>query len=540
MLTAAEATTLWTVLVVLTGVVVLALLWRLGVPFEDIQDRLETRLILGIPWGTIVIVAGLFGIYLFVQRGWWHWYRPVVVAFTAVSMGDPVGWLLAGLSHSSPGHLRSNVTSTLVFAPIVEWIWGHYPPARDRRRWPQWVDRPGVRALVLFPLGVWGLAIVGTLFSWGPVIGFSLAVFALIGIALVHFPVLTIVALVVREAVRTGWRTITDPVQMTEVSVRVVEPSWFGTAVQGHLVGLLLGVIAGLWLLERDDRIRPAPGPLFVGALLVGVSLSVWALWWITGPDAYILFRAAGVILVIVVAALITVGVSPARTRFPPYGKRLAIGVLIVAVIGMGVVGIGLNLLAAEPPPGEPAASVEDYDIYYGEEIPDGMVNIVDIEALGLTTDVRTSGVVVYSEERNVWRRTVSTTQLQTYGERRFTVGGLGWSEELWAVRRGWQPAGNDSVYHVWIGDGDSFDVAHTSDPKTARPVLANRSFTIAAAEGSFYLEAEYQEGIQRTEVPDPDETRELHNVQITREEDDLVARFNGSTVAIASVETYE
>lgn len=518
----------------------LAVLWWLGVPLGRARDRLEERFILGVPWGTLVCVAGLFAVYLFVQRGWWHWSSPVVVAYTASSMADPAGWLFAGFAHSSPGHFRANLTSTLVFAPIVEWTWGHYPRSAAPDRGPEWLRRPVVRAVVIFPLAVGVIGVLAALFSWGPVIGFSVAVWALLGFALVHYPVLTLIALVARSTLRVFWDTLADPVVVSQTAVRAVRPSWFGTAVQGHLVGLLLGVVLGIALLRSRDR-ESHPARLWLCSMFVGMFLSLWALWWILGPEQFILFRGAGVALVFAVATVITVGAAPptiSRRELPVDLRRAAIAIILVSVLAMGGLGIAINLVAVETPDRPVAASYGDYNVYYGEDLPDGMVNVIDLEGFGLTTDVSTSGVIVVSESRGVWYQAVSATQLQTRGYRSFHVGGLGWSEEVTAVRQGWMPVGNTSVYQVWIGQPGSFEHAFASEAKRAAVIVDERRFSIEAADGQFFVAVELDGAVERVAVPGEGETSTVHGIEITRENRHIIARTDRTAVPIAARET--
>ena len=538
MLALADDPVLWTVASAIAIGVLAFILGRLDVPFRAYHTRLCERFILGVPWGSLVVIFGLFFVYLVIQRGWWHWYSPVVVAFTAVSMWDPTGLLLAGFSHASPGHLRGNVTTTLVFAPIVEWIWGHYPRDRQSQRLT-WTRRPVVRAVVLFPLGVAVIGIVAALFSWGPVIGFSVAVYALVGISLVHYPVLTLIALVTREAVRFAWRTLTHPVEFGRTTVRVVEPSWFGTAVQGHLVGLLLGVLVGLWLIRTYRETRPSPAMVFVATALTGTYLSIWGIWWILGSDQFVLFRAAGLLVVLAVATAVTLAVHPPSFGTDRY-RRGAVLVIVIAVLGMGAVGIGLNLAVSEPPPGEPAHSVQDYDIYYGEQVPDGMVNVVDLEFLGLTTDVRTSGVIVVSEDRAVWRRTVSATELETHGHQRFHVGGIGWSEEVHAERRGWVPLGHAPVYHVWIGDGENAELAFESEDQPVRAVVENHTFELIAEDGGFHLNVSRDDTVESVPIPADGEAVPVQDVIIVRQGPEVIVTTGETAMPVATRERYE
>lgn len=522
-----------------TAVLVVLALHGFGVSLRDPHQRLRERWIFGVPWGTIIAAGLLLFVYVVIQRGFWHPNRPVIVAYTAVSMFDPTGWLLAGFAHTSPGHLRGNVTSLLVFGPIVEWAWRHKRP--DGEPSDVWWRVPWIRAAILFPVGIVGVGILAALFSWGPVIGFSVAVYALMGIALVTAPVLALVALVAREALRQLWHVAADPVVITETSIRAVRPGWYGTAVQGHLVGLLLGVAIGVWWLRRRDR-HPGIGKLWLSSVLLGLYLSLWAVWWILGPERFVLFRAVGVALTIVVATVIAFSVVTPAPELPRLREQLrvtALGILLVSILAMGVVGVGLNLATAEAPPGDPVTTAGDYEIYYAENVPDGMVNIIDVEVLGLTTDVRTSGVIVYSDDRNVWRQMVSRVQLQARGGDRFTVGGLGWSEEITAQRTGWNPVGNATVYQVWVGDDDGWHHAFASDPSTPDVVIDDREFMIAAQDGQYFIGSSYDGDHEWDRIPSHGESVTVHDVNVTRDGRELIAAHEGTEVTIATRETY-
>ncbi|KPN31005.1 hypothetical protein SY89_01747 [Halolamina pelagica] len=146
-------------------------------------ERLRERFVLGVPWGTVVTVLGVLGVYLFVQSGYAHWYRPVVLPFRAWSYFEPLGMLVAGFAHAGPGHLLGNLFGALTLAPIVEYAIGHYPPesAGDPESTPSTLRgrlaalrrRPTARAFLLFPLGVAVVGVVLTMFTVGAVIGFS-------------------------------------------------------------------------------------------------------------------------------------------------------------------------------------------------------------------------------------------------------------------------------------------------------------------------------------------------------------------------------
>ena len=93
------------------------------------RGRLTDRFVYGVPWGSLVSLVFVLLVYLFVQSGLESWSDPAVVPFRSWSYSYLQGMLAAGFTHSGPGHLISNVLAALVLAPLVEYAWGHYPPA---------------------------------------------------------------------------------------------------------------------------------------------------------------------------------------------------------------------------------------------------------------------------------------------------------------------------------------------------------------------------------------------------------------------------
>ena len=53
--------------------------------------RRRARLLLGLPWGTIVSVLGVLAVYVFLQGGLAHWNDPLTLA-----VGDAIPALVAG------------------------------------------------------------------------------------------------------------------------------------------------------------------------------------------------------------------------------------------------------------------------------------------------------------------------------------------------------------------------------------------------------------------------------------------------------------
>lgn len=386
----------------------------------------ETRLLYGVPWGTLVTVAVVVAFYLFAQNGLWHWSDPVVYPFVSWSYFYPLGLVTAGIAHSSPAHIVSNLTATLVLAPIAEFAWGHYasdgstrtgdpsvqpdehagkreaganaetdenpahapgrthrettdgaasdpaepdvdgsadrrdptddrrtdggrdapaqepPVARDPTGGGGLLDTPWVRAVVLFPAALLGAALLTAVYSLGPGLGFSGAVYAILGFAIVTYPATTVVGVVVASALGVLYEALTRPVVTTTVEVTTPSPpSWAGIGFQAHALGFLLGVVAAVALLAYRRR-SPGTERVFFATLLVGLVQSLWLLSWGSG-DTYTLYRGAGVIVLLVLTLVVA---AAARTRPSsassdgPSGRFLAMGwLLFAAVLVLGALG---------------------------------------------------------------------------------------------------------------------------------------------------------------------------------------------------------
>ena len=285
---------------------------------------LRKRLLFGIPWGTLTTVGLVLAVYLFVQGGWSDWYDPVVTPFRAWTYLEPLGILFAGFAHAGPSHLVGNLIGTLTLAPLAEYAYGHYPRKRgaslERPR-----NNPYVRAFLFVPVAAVAVGLVTSVFSLGPVIGFSGVVFAYAGFAVVRYPLGTVVALTAGDAVQVAWRAINEPIMVASGRPAFITPWWADIAIHGHALGLLIGVILGGVMVRRRDEAFPAPRRLLAGSLLVGVSQALWAVYWFRGGGEFILFRAIGFALVVVLAVLVT-ALALERPPSLPFGRPVADG----------------------------------------------------------------------------------------------------------------------------------------------------------------------------------------------------------------------
>ena len=507
--------------------------------------RRRTRLLLGLPWGTFASLLGVLAVYLFVQGGLAHWNDPLTLPFRAWSYLYPLGMTVAPFAHNGPGHLIGNLTSALVLAPLAEYAWGHFPTDRGEASFSGPTRNPYVRAFVLFPAGVVVVGVLTSVFSWGPIIGFSGVVFAFAGFALVRYPLATVLALVAENLVGLLVAALREPVLTSQARPQYVTPWWAGIAVQGHLLGLFLGIVAAAVVLDRSDR--PPARRLFAGALLVGSSFSLWVVWWYRGGERYVLYRGLGVVLLFLLALLVTLGLrerwSEGRIFDVP---RRQVGVVLllfpILIVAFAAVPVNLATVADPTPPGEATPiEVGDYTVTYAENVTIEMVSVVDLSILGESTQVRTSGVIVINEDRHIWSQSLSTGRLAFAGRGRVVVGGVGWRETVDALRRGWTARGNGTAYLVWLRppDGD-WQVAYESPPVVAEPVVAGSQVALRPENGSITL-ALRRNGttVQTTDFLAENESATLGSIRLVRENDTIFAVHEDTKVRVATRETY-
>jgi len=284
----------------------LAVVHRIDRPAGRWGQRLRSRLVMGVPWGTLVSVAGVLAVYLFVQGGATAWRDPVTLPFRAWSVVYPQGLLAAPFAHDSASHLVGNLLATLVFGSLAEFAWGHFPRERGASSFGSASTNPLVRAFVVFPAVVVGVGLLTSVFSLGPVIGFSGVVFAFAGFALTRYPLGTVVAAVGVGAVRLAYFALRQPVVVDRARPSPpAPPSWAEVAIQAHALGLLLGVVLGWYVFARREETASALA-VWTGVLLLAVEQQLWAVYWFRGGDVYVLYRGVGVVLVALLAVLVT------------------------------------------------------------------------------------------------------------------------------------------------------------------------------------------------------------------------------------------
>lgn len=538
---------------VVAVVVSLVLVWWLDRPSGRWSAHLRKRFVLGVPWGTLVVVSGVVGFYLVAQQGWNHWFSPLTLPYRAWSFFYPLGWLTAAFAHGGSAHLISNVTASLVVFPLAEYAYGHFPRERGSQSFGSLRTNPLVRAFVVLPIGTVLVGLVTALFSWGAVIGFSGVVFAGVGFAAVRYPLGAVIALTAQQGVKLAYRVLLDPILVREASERFVRPPWAGIAVQGHALGLFVGAALGILVFYREalldlpafgDRGEDRPSALRVwfGTLLIGLSLGLWAIWWFKGTSTYVLYRGAGLAVVALVAASIAAAVaSPDRPSIAiedMTSRQVAVLLLLVPLGVMAVSAVPLNALAvadANPPADAEPMEVRDYTVFYAEDVPNELTQVVNVTLFGETTELNTSGVIVVSERREIWSTAIGKDELASRGRATVVLGGPTWREAVFVKREGWSAVGGPSTYRVRMGprQGDT-DVVYTAPAATADPVVAGRNLSIAPANGSFVLRVTRNgTTLGSTPVPGPEGTATAGGVRFVREGSTIRARIDGTDVAV-------
>jgi membrane associated rhomboid family serine protease len=541
--------------IVVVLVVVLVFVWHLDGRGRW-RETLTDRFLLGVPWGSLVSILLVLFVYLFVQSGLESWGDPAVLPFRSWSYSYVLGLLAAGFSHAGPGHLLNNLLATLVLAPLVEFAWGHRLPGgrgdsgrdtdeepsdsdgslsdsdegspdrsgeespetgrpatgagaadplgggaagnRDNHRGP--FERPPVRALVVFPLALVGVSVLTSVFARGFSLGYSGTVFFLLGVAVVMVPLATIVGMVALTGVTVVFRALQTPVlQVTAAPGGPGPPSWAGVNVQAHLVGFLLGVLLAFALLRHRDR-WPDTGRLALAFVLVVLVRGLWSYATSSG-DVYTRWQGVGVIFVLFLAALVVAMVSVEDERV--VGSLTLRGVVVAGVVAITVVlalaSVPPNITGMDddPVPDTAGISVQDYTVTYAEAVPHGRF------------DIESSGVIVVSEQRDLWSSVAGPDQLAHSGNATATVGGVGWRETVHVARSGWDVVGNDTAYAVDLEHKDRQVRAFQSGPKRADARLAGHALSVVPTADGFGLRVVYEnETVGERAIPPANETR--------------------------------
>ena len=532
----------WYVVLLAGMLVSLATLYYLAQPRGRWGRLARERLLLGLPWGTLAAVAGVAAFYLLVQDGLANPTDPVVIPFRAWSYFYPTGILTAGFAHASLGHVTGNLLGALVFGTLAEYAWSHLPSERGSASFSSLRTNPVARAAA-WAVALFVAAVLTASFALGPVIGFSGVVFALVGFALVRYPVATVVAILVSRIVSQVFSAVQQPVFQQIAGESFSRPWWANVAVQGHALGLLFGIVASVALLYRRD-VRPKASHVWFAALAFTVDRGLWAIYTIEGSDTYTLFRALGTALVFVLAALVAGGaVATPRDLVPRIGlsrREAAYGLLVCVVLSLSLVGVWFNLFVVDDAragldDAEPL-EVGDYTVFYAEGVENQFIPATPVSGDNGSGRVNASGVVVVSEERNIWWEEVSKRQLASRGDVTIRLGGLTWNEDVTASRTTWSLAGGNSTYNVRLGrtTAETRPVVYRAERARADVRIDGRNVSVEPeGDGFDVVVAQNDTTLDRAPVP-ADGNATVGGIEFERDGRDLLAERGETRVRVA------
>jgi membrane associated rhomboid family serine protease len=543
---------LWYLLVAVAALVSGGVLYALARPGGRWGRRLRSRFVLGVPWGSLAVATLVVLFYLVPQGGLQHWFRPLVIPYRAWSYFYPLGILTAGFAHSGPGHLIGNLLGTFTFGVLAEYAWSHFPTRRGSQSFRSLREDPRAR-IAAFVIGTLATGIVMGAFSLGPVIGFSGVVFAYAGFALVRHPLASVGVLLAGDLLNLLYRALRQPTLTTTPGPSFSTPFWAEIAIQGHAIGFFSGALLGALLLGRRDA-RASPALVWLAALLFAVDRGLWAVYSFGAGGSFTLYRAGGVALLFLIAALVASGAgATARDLVASIDlsrREAALGLLACVFVALSLVAVPYNLLAiADGGSGlDDATGVEagDYTVYYAEDVPDRFVTAFDVPGVP-TSNVTVSGAIVVSERRNIWWEQESKRRIAFDGTRRIQVGGPTYRRTVVVNRTGWSAVGAGRTYRIRLRvDDEPWRFAHRSDPVTANPTVAGRNVTIEPLAGRADDPNAFRVNVTagnvslgRSPIPTNGSRVEVGGLRLVREQRALYAVRNGTRVQVARKANY-
>ncbi|KAA9409532.1 rhomboid family intramembrane serine protease [Haloarcula hispanica] len=502
-------------------------------------DGVRARLFLGVPWGTLLTMAGVLAVYLFLQGAWWHPRNPLVTPFRTWSYFYPFGMLTGAFTHGSQGHITGNLMGTLVYGTVAEYVWGHYPRKRGVQTFTSLRTNPLARILAV-PVAMFVVGVFSAVFAIGPIVGFSGVVFAIAGFALVTRPTLFLGAFLGNRVLDLLYSALRYPVSTASGQTRFVTPWWSNIAIQGHAIGILAGVIVALALLWNRDE-RPDTLRVFFATLVFAVAQGLWAVYIPLGGGRFRLFRWAGTALVFVLALVVAAATVGSDREFRPgFDRRpasLAVVVLLVVLGALSLAAVPTNVVDLQDDQlPEGGIEVRDYVVTYDENVPNAYFESIWVPTQREGASVNASGVIVASAEREVWIAAVQPGRLAVNGKERVTVGGATWRESVYANRTDWSVLGNDSVYRVQLRrEGGQPRTAHTSEPSTADVILDGRNVTVAAQQNGFDVSVTRgNETVGQAPLPANMTQTRIGGLTFERNRSRLYAGTDGTRVKIA------
>ncbi|USZ69989.1 rhomboid family intramembrane serine protease (plasmid) [Halorussus salilacus] len=349
-------------------------------------------------------------------------------------------------------------------------------------------------------------------------------------------------------AVQSLWLLVWTPSQDVYVLYRGI-----GLAMVAGLALAIASAVAG-----RDRRLL-TPGGRFawlpsgrtvavawLALLVAGAALGAVSLVATGEGNVYesaVLVAFASVLAVPALVALAPDDRLPSTASWRG-GAVVAIAVF-TALVAVVSVPVGLTVVGADAMP-EGGVSAGDYAVTYAENATSGQQWLVDTGDEATDEPTSVSGVIVASDDRELWTVGLDRRTLAFRGEGNVTVGGVGWRETVRAERTGWEVLGNDTAYAVDLepGAGGETVRAFTSDGSRASAEVDGRRLEVVPTPEGFEVAVLTDgETVDAVPVPETNESADVGDLTVTAVDGDdgtrLMAESGDTRVRFAERETY-
>lgn len=511
---------------------------------QSIFTRPRDRLIMGIPWVTLLTATICILMFFFIQTGRGNG-EPLVVGFRSWSLWYPQGIILSTFAHLDTAHLISNVTGIIVFGAIIEYTIGHYPPHHTPSNAisPLIQRIPTLKTPLLRILGltgaVLGYAIGSSVLLPGATLGISGLVFVLFGIAVVMKPRIAIIGVIVAEILGLLAQAIIFPVSISLLPAGPAATALAEISIHGHLFGFVVGALLGMLLVRR----RGDNGDLvesWFAALAIAVLFGLYAVTWPSESGDPMLFTAVGTVLVFTLALLISLLIDDGNIMFINYidlsARETALGLLLAAVLAFAAIGIPYNLVAiSDDGQFNNQVEVEDYIIGYDEDVIDQYTAALMTPGIGPEDGAITvSGVIVVSDERNAWHVAASERELRHHKRVEVPVGDATWREDVVVTRTDWIVLGSAPVYQVHAEVNNDTETLYTSEQIMSPHLIDGKSITIKATSEEFQIIVQGDGQSETAAIPSEGGNVTVNGVEFERVSDRLRASSGDTQIVVA------
>ncbi len=454
--------------------------------FYKLKKEFKENLFLSLPIGTIILILINLFVYLFIQKGLWHFQNPLWLPFTSAGFFNFIGTLIGALTHVGPSHLFSNLFGTALFAPFAELIFVTNKKQTDLIKYLKGTNfyfrglekifsTPWIRAMFLFPL-TWILIGVFNSISSPLGIGFSGVFFAILGLIIILKPILAITIYLIEIIIENALRAFSDPITISKTGLELTKPIWVNLGVWAHVIGFLTGILFGLFLFFTKDskkEMKPNPSHVFFAIIILGLSKGLDWLFKIEYQTKFVLFSGAGFIFLLMIAFLSSqfwgtyreINFSYLGDKSKGLGKiislfqdhRVYLALLLVILIFMSTFMFVSTSISQPTSPINNSARYGDYVFWYEKN----------------------NGLLVYNKNKNIYALIVSDKELDHDSKHIFYVGNVFYDKKITVNQLSFKSINGNKTKSIWISKKDEKKNLFISDFKGTGLSINNSSLEI-------------------------------------------------------------